>query len=134
MVSDLISKLCNAECSHDTLTICQMLCLSDLFMEREQFEFMQDILLDLIKAHPAEDELSSQYIVAALCKATAVIGAVSSRRKSLFCLIFSYLSMNVYYDVSLFQMQCSQTKSSRKSECAIGGQFWSNVKVITQHK
>ncbi|RUS73694.1 hypothetical protein EGW08_018541 [Elysia chlorotica] len=52
-----------------------MLCLSDLFMEREQFEFMQDILLDLIKAHPTEDELSAQYIVAALCKATAVIGA-----------------------------------------------------------
>ncbi|GFO37998.1 huntingtin-like [Plakobranchus ocellatus] len=51
-----------------------MLCLSDLFMEREQFEFMQDILLDLLKAHPGEDELSSQYIVAGLCKATAVVG------------------------------------------------------------
>lgn len=54
-----------------------MVCLSDLFMEREQFEFMQDILLDLLKGHPVEDELITQYLVVGMCKATAVVGMVS---------------------------------------------------------
>ncbi|XP_005093645.2 huntingtin [Aplysia californica] len=51
-----------------------MVSLSDLFVEREQFEFMQDILLDLLKGHPAEDELVTQYLVVGLCKSTAVVG------------------------------------------------------------
>ncbi|XP_055860312.1 huntingtin-like [Biomphalaria glabrata] len=51
-----------------------MVCLSDLFMEREQFEFMQDILLDLLKGHPVEDELITQYLTVGMCKATAVVG------------------------------------------------------------
>ncbi|CAL1538264.1 unnamed protein product [Lymnaea stagnalis] len=51
-----------------------MVCLSDLFMEREQFEFMQDILLDLLKGHPVEDELITQYLIVGMCKATAIVG------------------------------------------------------------
>ena len=55
----------------------QIVCLSDLFMEREQFEFMLDILLGVSKSHPTEDELVNQYLVVGLAKATAVVGAVS---------------------------------------------------------
>ena len=54
-----------------------MVCLSDLFMEREQFEFMLDTLLDVVRVHPAEDELVNQYLVVGLAKATAVVGVVS---------------------------------------------------------
>ena len=55
----------------------QMVCLSDLFMEREQFEFMLDTLLDVVRVHPAEDELVNQYLTVGLAKATAVVGVVS---------------------------------------------------------
>ena len=53
-----------------------MVCLSDLFMEREQFEFMVDALLDVVRVHPGEDELVNQYLVVGLAKATAVVGVV----------------------------------------------------------
>lgn len=60
------------------LIICvQMVCLSDLFMEREQFEFMLDTLLDVVRVHPNEDELVNQYLTVGLAKATAVVGVVS---------------------------------------------------------
>lgn len=52
-----------------------MVCLSDLFLEREQFEFMLDTLLDVLKVHPSEDELVNQYLIVGLAKATAVVGA-----------------------------------------------------------
>jgi huntingtin len=55
-----------------------MVCLSDLFMEREQFEFMLDTLLDVVKAHPSEDELVNQYLTVGLAKSTAVVGVVCS--------------------------------------------------------
>ncbi|KAK7109044.1 hypothetical protein V1264_013160 [Littorina saxatilis] len=51
-----------------------MVCLSDLFMEREQFEFMLDTLLDVVRVHPNEDELVNQYLTVGLAKATAVVG------------------------------------------------------------
>ena len=54
-----------------------MVCLSDLFMEREQFEFMLDTLLDVVRVHPSEDELVNQYLTVGLAKATAVVGVVS---------------------------------------------------------
>lgn len=45
-------------------------------MEREQFEFMLDTLLDVLKVHPSEDELVNQYLIVGLAKASAVIGVV----------------------------------------------------------
>ncbi|XP_076466851.1 LOW QUALITY PROTEIN: huntingtin-like [Babylonia areolata] len=55
-----------------------MVCLSDLFMEREQFEFMLDTLLDVLRTHPTEDELVNQYLTVGLAKATAVVGVEAS--------------------------------------------------------
>ncbi|KAL8615828.1 hypothetical protein ACOMHN_048536 [Nucella lapillus] len=55
-----------------------MVCLSDLFMEREQFEFMLDTLLDVVRVHPNEDELVNQYLTIGLAKATAVVGVEAS--------------------------------------------------------
>lgn len=46
-------------------------------MEREQFELMLDTLLDVHKTHPSEDELVTQYLNVGICKAVAVVGAVS---------------------------------------------------------
>lgn len=47
-------------------------------MEREQYEWMLDFLLDIYKAHPQEDEIVMQYINVGLSKAGAVIGLVST--------------------------------------------------------
>ena len=47
-------------------------------MEREQYEWMLDFLLDILKGHPSEDEIMMQYINVGLSKATAVIGLVSN--------------------------------------------------------
>ncbi|XP_061171379.1 huntingtin-like isoform X1 [Saccostrea echinata] len=52
--------------------------LSDLFVEREQYEWMLDFLFDIYKAHPSEDEIVMQYINVGLSKAAAVIGLDSS--------------------------------------------------------
>lgn len=71
-----------------TLTVClfntvfflllssQLLAVSDLFTERNQFEMMYTTLTELRKVHPSEDEILLQYLVPALCKAAAVLGMV----------------------------------------------------------
>ncbi|KAJ8272123.1 hypothetical protein COCON_G00109820 [Conger conger] len=51
-----------------------LLAVSDLFTERTQFEMMFHTLSELQKVHPAEDEILSQYLVPAVCKAAAVLG------------------------------------------------------------
>ena len=79
-----------------------MVVLSDVFVEREQFEFMQDILLDLLKGHPSEDELVSQYLVVGLCKVTAVVGTVSKLFTS-YCL-FRYLYSFIHNFFKLFKI------------------------------
>ncbi|XP_056004424.1 huntingtin-like isoform X2 [Ostrea edulis] len=52
--------------------------LSDLFVEREQYEWMQDFLFDIYKAHPPEDEIMMQYINVGLSKSAAVVGLDNS--------------------------------------------------------
>lgn len=47
-------------------------------MEREQYEWMQDFLFDIYKAHPPEDEIMMQYINVGLSKSAAVVGLVST--------------------------------------------------------
>ena len=54
-----------------------MLVLSDLFTERQQYEWMLDTLFDVYRTHPQEDELVTQYIVVGVCKAAAITGMVS---------------------------------------------------------
>ncbi|KAL5022595.1 hypothetical protein ScPMuIL_001750 [Solemya velum] len=55
-----------------------VLCLSDLFMEREQHEWMLDTLLDVQKSHPIEDELFLQHLIVGICKGASVIGVESA--------------------------------------------------------
>lgn len=47
--------------------------LSDIFMERIQYEWMLDTLLELHRIHPAEDEVIAQYLMYGICKAAAVL-------------------------------------------------------------
>lgn len=54
----------------------QLLAVSDLFTERNQFEMMYTALTELQKQHPSEDEILVQYLVPAICKAAAVLGMV----------------------------------------------------------
>ncbi|KAG1678706.1 Huntingtin [Nymphon striatum] len=51
--------------------------LSDIFTERAQFDWMQDILLDLTRTHPPEDEIISQYLIVGICKSVAVLNMES---------------------------------------------------------
>uniref|UniRef100_A0A8C7ACU7 Huntingtin n=1 Tax=Neovison vison TaxID=452646 RepID=A0A8C7ACU7_NEOVI len=51
-----------------------LLVVSDLFTERTQFEMMYSALTELRRVHPAEDEILTQYLVPATCKAAAVLG------------------------------------------------------------
>lgn len=59
----------------------QLLVVSDLFTERSQFETMYLTLTELRRVHPSEDEILQQYLVPATCKAAAVLGMVSGRRR-----------------------------------------------------
>ena len=48
--------------------------LSDVFTEKTQFDWMHEVLWELIRSHPSEDELVMQYAVMGLCKSGAVVG------------------------------------------------------------
>lgn len=50
--------------------------LSDIFTERAQFEWMQNIMLELTRVHPPEDEIISQYLILGICKSAAVLSMV----------------------------------------------------------
>lgn len=56
--------------------VLQLLAVSDLFTERNQFDMMFSTLMELQKLHPPEDEILNQYLVPAICKAAAVLGMV----------------------------------------------------------
>jgi len=51
--------------------------LSDVFTDKAQFEWMLSMFLNIHRSHPAEDELTMQYLVVGICKAAAVVGLVS---------------------------------------------------------
>ncbi|KAL4231691.1 hypothetical protein ACF0H5_009269 [Mactra antiquata] len=51
-----------------------IVCLSDLFAEKEQFDWMLDNMFEVYKYHPGEDEISLQYLNVGICKAAAVVG------------------------------------------------------------
>ena len=63
--------------SSDESYVFQVVSLSDLFAEREQYEWMLDTLFEVYKSHPGEDEIAMQYLNVAICKAAAVVGVVS---------------------------------------------------------
>ena len=54
------------------------MCLSDLFAEREQFDWMLDTLFEVYKLLSVDDEISLQYLNVGLCKAAAVVAVVST--------------------------------------------------------
>ena len=54
----------------------QVLYLSDLFTEQQQFQWMLDRFLEVQRNHPQEDELITQYVVVGVCKAAAIVGMV----------------------------------------------------------
>ena len=54
----------------------QVLALSDIFTERQQFMWMLDALMEVYRTHPTEDELVTQYLVVGICKAAAIVGVV----------------------------------------------------------
>ncbi|XP_060084449.1 huntingtin-like [Ylistrum balloti] len=64
-----------------------IVCLSDLFMEREQYDWMQEVLLDLYKTHPQEDEILMQYLNVGICKAAAVVGMDNATTEKLMKII-----------------------------------------------
>ena len=47
-----------------------------MFVERDQYEWMLNVLLETQKIHPAEDEMINQYLNVGICKAAAVVGVV----------------------------------------------------------
>ena len=55
----------------------QVVALSDMFTEKQQYEWLMDTMLEVYRAHPADDELLQQYLVVGMCKAGAVVGMVS---------------------------------------------------------
>ncbi|KAL3864910.1 hypothetical protein ACJMK2_006556 [Sinanodonta woodiana] len=64
-----------------------VVCLSDLFAEREQFEWMLDTLFETYKAHPGEDEITLQYLNIGICKAAAVVGVDAATAEKLIKII-----------------------------------------------
>lgn len=65
-----LTQLCHV------VPLSQLLAVSDLFTERNQFDMMFSTLMELQKLHPPEDEILNQYLVPAICKAAAVLGMV----------------------------------------------------------
>ena len=74
--------------------------LSDVFTDKAQFDWMLSTFLNIYRSHPAEDELTMQYLVIGICKAAAVIGVVSN--------CFTYLM------VMLILLECQQYNSVRQ--------------------
>lgn len=69
-----------------TFLFFKVVALSDIFMEKAQFEWMLDTFLEVQRIHPAEDEIIAQYLIFGICKAAAVLGIVMSSLFSLFIL------------------------------------------------
>ena len=55
-----------------------MVCLSDCFTEKQQYEWMLSALFEVYRWHAPEDELVIQYLVVGICKAASVTGIVST--------------------------------------------------------
>lgn len=50
-----------------------ILAISELFMERGQYQWMLDTCLEISRIHPAENVILHQYVVVSVCKAAAVL-------------------------------------------------------------
>ncbi|EFN76960.1 Huntingtin [Harpegnathos saltator] len=56
-----------------TEIIKSILAISELFLERSQYQWMLDICLEVSKVHPVENAILHQYLAVSICKAAAVL-------------------------------------------------------------
>lgn len=56
-----------------TETVKSILAISELFVERAQYQWMLDTCLEISRIHPAENDILHQYLVISVCKAAAVL-------------------------------------------------------------
>ncbi|KAK2585924.1 hypothetical protein KPH14_010508 [Odynerus spinipes] len=56
-----------------TETVKSLLAISDLFVERAQYQWMLDVCLEISRVHPIENGILHQYLVISVCKAAAVL-------------------------------------------------------------
>ncbi|XP_054721499.1 huntingtin-like [Uloborus diversus] len=83
-----------------TEVVKSIVALSDIFMEKIQFEWMLDTFLEVQKIHPIEDEIIMQYLIFGICKGAAVLGIepdVLDKLKKLLelCLKSTYLPTKI---------------------------------------
>ena len=76
------------------LVLLQVVALSDVFTEKQQHEWMLDVLLEVHKTHPIDDELVNQYLVVGICKAAAIVGMVRRKLIAAIRIISSHLAPN----------------------------------------
>ncbi|XP_011641684.1 huntingtin isoform X2 [Pogonomyrmex barbatus] len=50
-----------------------ILAISDLFLERSQYQWMLDVCLEVSRIHPTENAILHQYLAVSVCKAAAVL-------------------------------------------------------------
>ncbi|KAJ8686955.1 hypothetical protein QAD02_022749, partial [Eretmocerus hayati] len=58
--------------------VASVLHVSELFVERAQFQWMLDACMELWKAHPVEDEALRKHLVLCICKAAAVLSPLDA--------------------------------------------------------
>ncbi|XP_033353075.1 huntingtin isoform X1 [Bombus vosnesenskii] len=56
-----------------TEVVKSILAISELFVERAQYQWMLDMCLELSRIHPTENVILHQYLVVSVCKAAAVL-------------------------------------------------------------
>lgn len=56
-----------------TEIIKSILAISELFLERSQYQWMLDVCLEISRAHPTENAILHQYLAVSVCKAAAVL-------------------------------------------------------------
>jgi len=56
-----------------TEIIKSILAISELFLERSQYQWMLDICLEISRIHPMENAILHQYLTVSICKAAAVL-------------------------------------------------------------
>lgn len=56
-----------------TEIIKSILAISELFLERSQYQWMLDMCLEISKIHPTENAILHQYLAVSICKAAAVL-------------------------------------------------------------
>lgn len=78
-----------------TETVKSILAISELFVERAQYQWMLDMCLEISRIHPAENDILHQYLVISVCKAAAVL-------TPLVCILQIYLFFFFLDTISLF--------------------------------